>query len=96
MILDQFVTSDERHAAEALMKFIISDSGQQILNSYYHRTNDIEDDDFPSLTNTFTVDDLGGWSYSHDQLISTFWQDEIKPYLILEPISIIQNPREWK
>ena len=94
VIVDKNVTSDERPAAEALIQFILSDTGQQILNRYFHRTTNIEDVDFPQLMNTFTVDDLGGWSHIHQQLISTYWQEEIEPNLILEPISVIETPRE--
>lgn len=94
VIVDKNVTAAERPAAEAFIQFMLSDSGQQILNRYFHRTNNIQDSDFPQLMNTFTVNDLGGWSQAHDQLISTLWQEEIEPHLMLEPISVIQNQRE--
>jgi len=94
VIVDENVTPEQRLVAEEFIQFILSDSGQQILKRYYHRSFDLEDNGFPKLNHSFTVEDLGGWSHAHEKLISTLWQEDIEPYLILEPNSVVPSPGE--
>jgi ABC-type sulfate transport system substrate-binding protein len=92
VIVDDNVTSAERPAAQAFVDFLMGDAGQEILNRYHLRPVDVDSRLFPELAHPFSVDDLGGWSQAYAGLVETLWQEEIEPYLELEPSSVLLNP----
>lgn len=89
VIVDDNVTYSERPAAEAFIDFLLSDAGQQIFRRYHLRPAGLEGDTFPLLTQTFTVEELGGWSQAHNRLVDDLWQDEIEPRLDLDHGAIL-------
>jgi ABC-type sulfate transport system substrate-binding protein len=87
VIVDDNITSRERKAAEALLAFILSTEGQQILNQYHIRSADITSTAFPPLGRIFTEEDLGGWSQAYEDLIENLWKTEIEGKLELESVT---------
>lgn len=85
IIVDRNVTGAERPVAEALIQYLQSDQGQQILRRYHLRPVDCQDPSFPDLAQPFTVADLGGWSQVYAELIDRLWSTEIEPYLEITP-----------
>lgn len=85
VIVDANVTHAERPAAEAFIRFLLSDAGQQAFAEYHLRPAHAERDAFPPLVESFSVDELGGWSRAYADLVETLWQMEIEPRLELEP-----------
>jgi len=85
IIVDDNVTASERPVAQALIDFLLSRTGQEILGRYHLRPPDCGGESFPPLDHAFAVDDLGGWSWAYPDLIETLWQAEIEPRLELEP-----------
>jgi ABC-type sulfate transport system substrate-binding protein len=94
VMVDDNVTSAERPAARAFIDFLMSDTGQDILNRYHLRPVDLDRGLFPELAHPFSVEDLGGWSKAYAGLVETLWQGEIEPYLELEPSPILLDPGE--
>jgi ABC-type sulfate transport system substrate-binding protein len=87
VIVDDNVTASEQSAAEALLDFILSDTGQQIFSMYFFRPAAYESEAFPKLLNPFTEEELGGWSQAYAELIENCWKTEIEPGLNLEPVT---------
>ncbi|GAB4540794.1 MAG: sulfate ABC transporter substrate-binding protein [Anaerolineae bacterium] len=85
IIVDANVTRAERPAAEAFIRFLLSDAGQRTFAEYHLRPAYAECDAFPPLVEPFSVDELGGWSRAYSDLIENLWQTEIAPRLELEP-----------
>jgi ABC-type sulfate transport system substrate-binding protein len=85
IIVDDNVTASERPVAQALLDFLLSDAGQEILGRYHLRPPDCEGEGFSPLDYPFAVDELGGWAQAYPDLIETLWQREIEPRLELEP-----------
>jgi ABC-type sulfate transport system substrate-binding protein len=88
VIVDDNVTASERVVAQAFVDFLLSETGQQILDHYHLRPGDCEGGGFTRLEQPFTVEDLGGWSRAYSELVDALWQGEIEPQLDLVP-----NPR---
>jgi ABC-type sulfate transport system substrate-binding protein len=84
VIVDDNVTQTERPAAQAFLDYLQSEDGQAAFRRYHLRSADLEDKDFPEVSQAFTVDDLGGWSQAYIQLVEGLWQGEIEPRLRLE------------
>ncbi|KPL06812.1 hypothetical protein AMJ86_07120 [bacterium SM23_57] len=87
VMVDKNVSVVERPVAEAFMAYIQSDEGQQIFKQYYFRPSTIQSDHLPALDQTFTEEDLGGWTNAYDILIEKTWKTEIKPGLQMEPVT---------
>jgi ABC-type sulfate transport system substrate-binding protein len=85
VVVDDNVTPAERPAAEAFIRYLLSESGQEILSRYHLRSPQISDSLLPTLAQPFTVEELGGWPRAYQELIDTLWQKEIEPRLDLEP-----------
>ncbi len=94
VIVDDNVTAAERLAAEALLQYLLSDAGQQILGQYHLRPPAVESDLFPPLADAFDADDLGGWSVAYTEIVEDLWAASIAPYLDLEPASQLVEPGE--
>ncbi|MBN1993384.1 MAG: extracellular solute-binding protein [Anaerolineae bacterium] len=93
VVVDANVTTTERPAAQALVNYLLSEAGQQAFIRYHQRPASLAGESpvslagetFTPLAQTFTVEDLGGWSRAYHELIETIWQVEIEPGLNLEP-----------
>jgi sulfate transport system substrate-binding protein len=83
VVVDENVTAAERPVAEAFVRYLVSDAGQQILREYYLRTASGGDEVFPGLPQAFTVEDLGGWPKAYNSLVESLWLGEIEPRLDL-------------
>jgi len=94
VIVDKNVTSSERPIVEALLAFILSDEGQQILSDYYFRPSTAQSALLPPLMESFTEEDLGGWAQAYDRLIENYWKTKIEPELELVSAATIQEIRE--
>lgn len=81
VIVDDNVTATERPVAQAFIAYLLSDAGQQLLGGYHLRPADCQSDAFPPLGQSFTVDDLGGWSAAYTESVEKLWQTEIEPHL---------------
>ncbi len=86
VIVDDNVTRAERPVAEAFVAYLLSNTGQHLLERYYLRPADCQSNVFPPLEQPFTVGDLGGWSQAYTGLLEPLWQTEVEPHLHLEPI----------
>lgn len=85
VIVDDNVTGSERPVAQALIDFLQSGEGQEILARYHLRPPDCDGAQFSSLAEPFTVEELGGWTQAYPDLIETLWQTQIEPRLDLAP-----------
>jgi sulfate transport system substrate-binding protein len=84
VIVDDNVTKVERPAAQAFIRYLLSDEGQQIFSDFYLWPTGVDQDGLPRSVEHFTVEDLGGWPLAYAELVETLWQTEIEPYLNLE------------
>lgn len=96
VIVDANVTPAERPVARALIDYLLSEAGQQILSRYHLRPVAFDSEDFPSLVQPFTVDALGGWSKAYTELVETLWQMDIEPQLDLMDFNKIVGYRNSK
>jgi len=85
VIVDDNVTRAERPVAEAFVRLLLSDTGQEILGRYRLRPPSCQSSAFVPLDRPFTVDQLGGWSKAYADLVEGIWQKEIEPGLDLDP-----------
>lgn len=85
VLVDDNLTASERPVAQALIDFLVSSAGQEILGRYHLRPPDCEGEGFPPVAEPFAVEELGGWSLAYPDLIETLWQSQIEPRLDLEP-----------
>jgi sulfate/thiosulfate transport system substrate-binding protein len=85
VVVDDNVSRTERPVAEALIRFLGSEAGVQILGAHHMRPASCQDARLPTLAEPFTVEELGGWSLAYDELVKGLWQREIAPALNLEP-----------
>lgn len=92
--VDKNVKTNERQAVEAFVEFLLTDPGQEILAKYHFRTPSHQTGNFPSLLNSFLVDDLGGWSSAHRTIIEGIWMDVIKPEFELHSPLRLENGGE--
>ncbi len=91
IVVDANVTRAERPAAQALLSYLHSDTGQQILADHHLRRPDCQSQRLPGLVEPFTVEELGGWSRAYADLVQGLWQTEVKPGLHLEPAPKLPN-----
>lgn len=96
VVVDDNVTSDERPVAQAFVQYLLSNAGQQILGRYHLRPGDCKSPLFPELVQPFTVEDLGGWSRAHNEVVEGLWQAEIEPRLDLKSVLRLLDPGEWQ
>jgi ABC-type sulfate transport system substrate-binding protein len=92
VVVDENVSSFERPLVQAFMDFLSSEDAQKVLNRYHMRPVNLNYTGFPSLNQTFTVEDLGGWSQAYHQLVETFWHSEIESGLDLDLVPGFINP----
>jgi sulfate transport system substrate-binding protein len=91
VIVDANVTTVERPVAQAFVSYLVSDDGQQAFTRYHQRPAHLEHDEFPLLSDPFTIKELGGWSRAYSQVVDALWQAEIEPRLDLEPATEVLN-----
>lgn len=91
VIVDANVTPPERAAAEDFVRYLLSEAGQKILEQYHLRPPEVEVDAFTSISQPFTVEDLGGWSQAYHDLIEGLWKGQIVPQLATEPLPTLLN-----
>jgi len=77
ILIDSNISRNEREAAEAFLEFLVSHEARQIFASYYLYAWDDVCQAFPGITNTFTVDDMGGWN----EVFRNIWQKKIEPFI---------------
>lgn len=94
VIVDENVTPAELPSVQAFLRFLLSDTGQDILGRYHLRPADLGSDLFPELIQPFAVEDLGGWSQAYAQLVEALWQKDIAPHLDLEPAPMLPGTGE--
>jgi ABC-type sulfate transport system substrate-binding protein len=94
VIVDDNVSHAERPAAEAFLRFLLSDAGQEILGHYHLRPAELQGDPFPPLVEPFTIDDLGGWPDAYTTIVEELWETRIAPGLDLEPAPQLLGPAE--
>jgi sulfate transport system substrate-binding protein len=92
VLVDANITRAKRPVAQAFIDYLLSAAGQQTLLGYQLRPDMNEYPDFPPLEQPFTVDDLGGWSSAHRELVENLWQTEIQPRLDVETAPALQYP----
>ncbi len=85
VIVDDNVTRAERPVAESLLRYLTSDAGLHILAAHHVRAPGCQSEGLASPEAPFTVEELGGWSAAHEELVKGLWQTEIAPGLNLEP-----------
>jgi len=84
VIVDDNVSWIERDAAQAFLEFLGSSSGRQILTSYFLYESEPACQSISGASDTFTVEDMGGWREVHLELVRNLWIPEIEPFLDLE------------
>lgn len=84
VIVDDNVSWMERDAADAFLEFLTSDSGREILTSYFLYESVPVCQSIAGPSDTFTVEDMGGWRQVHLDLVRNLWMREIEPSLNLE------------
>lgn len=89
VIVDNNVTPGELPAAQGFVEYLLSDAGQQAVSRYHLRPADLEGEQFPEISEPFTVEDLGGWSKAYTLLVEGLWQKEIEPRLRLESTPVV-------
>jgi ABC-type sulfate transport system substrate-binding protein len=83
VVIDKNVTRQELPVVQAFMDYLLSSAGQEILATYHLRPVSIKSDEFSTLSQAFTVDDLGDWKKAYDEVIDAIWLSEIEPHLDL-------------
>lgn len=79
----------ERKVVQAFMDYLVSGPAQEAMSRYHMRPTSMAYNEFPLISDPFTVDDLGGWTTVYPELVEEYWQDEIQPRLDLTPTSLI-------
>lgn len=92
VIVDDNVTRAERPAAEAFVRYLLGEGGQEHFADYHQRPAGREDARFSPLVDPFTVETLGGWPQAYRRVVETVWQREIEPRLDLEDSPQILRP----
>jgi sulfate/thiosulfate transport system substrate-binding protein len=94
VLVDANITPAERAAAEDFVHYLLSDSGQRMLEQYHLRSTEGEAGDSTPAFQPFTVEDLGGWSRAYQNLIEGLWKIQIAPQLETQPLPTFLNGRE--
>ncbi len=81
----------ERDAVQAFMDYLVSEPAQEAFSSFHLRPISMVYNEFPLISDPFTVEELGGWKIAYSEIVEEYWQDEIQPLLDLTPTSIIIN-----
>jgi sulfate transport system substrate-binding protein len=84
IIVDDNVTLAEQPAAQALLNYLVSATGQSAFSHYHLRPATGSNAAFPSLDQPFTAAALGGWSKAYPELVEQLWEEGIEPRLKLE------------
>ena len=94
LAIDDNITRGERPVVQAFMDYLLSNPGQQILGRYYLRSAHLVYEEFPSMNQPFTVEDMGGWFLAYNKLVEPLWQTEFEPGLDLDLNPTLLDPRE--
>ena len=86
VIIDANVPDKDRSAVEAFVNFLWSEEAQEIFAEYYFRVVDDavarrHEDNFPQISRSFTVHDLGGWDWATSAIIDGVWRQGSLPEL---------------
>jgi ABC-type sulfate transport system substrate-binding protein len=92
--VDENIKPKERPVVQAFMDYLLSESAQRIFASFHLRPINLASDGFPPVSDPFTVEDLGGWSYAYSELVEKYWQTEVEPRLDLGPTPVIVNSED--
>lgn len=84
VIVDKNVSRRERPIVQAFIDYLLSPTGQELFSRYYLRSTNLNNEEFPLLTQSFTIEDLGGWSQAYNEVIEGIWRSEIEPQIELE------------
>ena len=79
----------ERKVVQAFMDYLVSEPAQEAFSRYHLRPISMVENEFPLISDQFTVEELGGWTTVYPELVDEFWQDGILPRLDLTPTSLI-------
>jgi ABC-type sulfate transport system substrate-binding protein len=94
VVVDENITRCEQPVVQALMDYLLSNAGQQILGRYYMRPATDVYEEVPSMIQPFMVEDLGGWFHAYTRLVGPKWQTEFEPRLDLDLNPTLLDPRE--
>lgn len=86
--VDDHITRSERPIIQAFLDYLVSPEGQEIFKRYHLRPENLPTDEFPPLSEAFTVNDLGGWFSAYNQTVEPLWQTKIEPDLNLDPAPV--------
>ncbi len=92
--VDRNLTRAERPAAEAFIRYLGGERGQEACADYHLRPGMVPDEDFTALEGAFGVDALGGWSVANSRIVQGIWQAKILPELDLEAMIGAPQPGE--
>ena len=67
-----------------------SNSGHQILISYFLYESEPACQSISGTSDVFTVEDMGGWRQVYLDLMKNFWIPEIEPFLDLEIAPLVE------
>ncbi len=86
VIIDANVSDKDRSAVEAFVNFLWSEEAQEILAEFHFRVMDDavarrHEANFPQISRSFTVDDLGGWGWVTNTVIEGVWRHGSLPEL---------------
>jgi sulfate transport system substrate-binding protein len=95
VIVDDNVTPAELPMAQAFLDFLVSETGQQAFGRYYIRPAERNGDLLSAIPQAIMVEDIGGWSRAHTQLIEGLWREEIEPGLELTPTPQLLDGGAW-
>ncbi len=94
VLVDDNITDTERAAAEAFVRYLLSEDGQKVFEQYHMRPPEIESPAFPTIAQPFTVTDLNGWSQAYRELVNGLWKSEIQPNLDILGMPKLTNGTE--
>jgi sulfate transport system substrate-binding protein len=85
VVLDKNIHPDQEALVAAFTEYLWSDEAQEIFIEYGFRSvNEALNEanpDLQTITNSFTVSDMGGWLTAKETIINNIWQSQILPEL---------------
>jgi len=82
VLVDRNIRPKERPLVEAFRDFLFSDDAQRIFVKFGFRSAvkpelDAGNPGLPKLSQTFTVDEMGGWKAADSRVYEKIWKDEV-------------------
>jgi sulfate/thiosulfate-binding protein len=81
VVVDKNVKPGERDLVNAFVNFLWSEEGQRLFVQYGFRSVDESlngaNSNLPVLSNTFTINDLGGWAKAKNDIIEGIWKKRV-------------------